>query len=53
MGLVVAVAAGVVDGSDDGHAVNDSAKHGVLGGGGLVPEIEEAVVHSVDEKLGP
>ena len=52
MGLVVAVAAGIVDRSDDGHAFNDTAEHGVLGGGGLVPEIKEAVVHSINEELG-
>eukprot|EP00601_Ochromonadales_sp_CCMP2298_P005123 CAMPEP_0173177890 /NCGR_PEP_ID=MMETSP1141-20130122/5231_1 /TAXON_ID=483371 /ORGANISM="non described non described, Strain CCMP2298" /LENGTH=183 /DNA_ID=CAMNT_0014100319 /DNA_START=137 /DNA_END=687 /DNA_ORIENTATION=+ len=52
-GLVVAVGGALVDLGDDVHAGGDLAEHGVLGGGGFVEEVEEAVVLGVDEELGP
>lgn len=43
--------ADVVDGVDDIHTRGNLAEHGVLRRGRLVPEVQEAVVHSVDEEL--
>ena len=40
-----------VDVVDHIHAGHDSAEDRVLRRGGLVPEVQEAVVHSVDEEL--
>ena len=41
----------VVDLHDDVLALHHLAEDGVLGRGGLVEEIEEGVVHGVDEEL--
>lgn len=50
--LVVAILADVVDTVDNIHAGNDLAEDRVLGWSGLVPEVKETVVNSVDEELG-
>lgn len=43
---------GFVDGVHHIHALGHLAEHDVLGGSGLVPEVQEAVVLRVDEELG-
>eukprot|EP00386_Alphamonas_edax_P002679 GDKI01008137.1.p1 GENE.GDKI01008137.1~~GDKI01008137.1.p1 ORF type:complete len:123 (+),score=17.03 GDKI01008137.1:152-520(+) len=51
-GSVAAISLGVVDGVDNVHAGRHLAEHDVLGRGGAVEEVKEAVVLGVDEELG-
>lgn len=48
---VIAVASHFVDGHHHIHSLRDAAKDRVLGRSRLVKEVQEAVVHSVDEEL--
>lgn len=50
-GAVVPVRFGAVDGHDCVHALHHLSENGVLRRCGLVEEVQERVVHSVDEEL--
>lgn len=49
--VVILVAGGVVDLHHNVHATGHATEHGVLGRGALVEEVQEGVVHHVQEEL--